>query len=129
MCAFKKSGLVSLCDATHWSSARTLHALLDVLESNSGGESKGYTETISWSSAAIVPTECQMKGASSEKCSRYLDNSRRALSLLSEYFKASMFNMISDFSCSETPVLSMKLDPLLVPPPKSPRLSVPSTIL
>lgn len=35
--AFKNSYLVSLWDATHWSKARTLQALLDVLVSRLGG--------------------------------------------------------------------------------------------
>ena len=68
--AFRKSGLVSLCEATHCSKASTLHALFDVLLSSRGGERRGYTETISCSNAAMVPTECQMNGANSEKCSR-----------------------------------------------------------
>ena len=41
ICAFKKSGLVSLWEATHWSSASTLHALFDVLLSSRGGDSRG----------------------------------------------------------------------------------------
>ena len=67
--AFRKSGLVSLCEATHWRRANTLHALLEVLLSSRGGDSSGYTDTISCKRAAIVPTECQIKGANSEKCS------------------------------------------------------------
>jgi len=80
--------------------ARTLQALLDVLPSSRGGESSGYTATISCKSAGIVPTECQMKGASSWKCSRYLDNSSRALSLNSEYFNSSIHFMIIWLSSS-----------------------------
>ena len=67
-------------EATHYKRANTLQALFEVLESRLGGESYGYTETISYKRAAIVPTECQMKGANSEKCSLYLDNSTSALS-------------------------------------------------
>ena len=108
MCAFRNRGLVSLCDATHWRRASTLQALLEVLLSKSGGERSGYTETISCRSAAIVPTECQMKGASSEKCSRYLDNSSRALSRFSAYFNSSICLIISFFSCSDTPEFIIK---------------------
>lgn len=41
MCAFKKSYLVSLCDATHCNNASTLQALFEVLVSRLGGESYG----------------------------------------------------------------------------------------
>ena len=109
MCAFRNSFLVSRCDATHWRRASTLHALFEVLESRSGGESSGYTDTISWRSAAIVPTECQMKGAGSEKCSLYLLSSSNALSRSSEYLSSSMYLMMSSLSCSDTRVLFMKL--------------------
>ena len=101
--AFRKSGLVSLCEATHWRRANTLQALLDVLLSRRGGERSGYTDTISCSKAAIVPTECQMKGANSEKCSLCLESSSRALSLFSAYLRSSICFMISYFSCSDTP--------------------------
>ena len=131
MWAFKNRGLVSLWDATHCNRAKTLHALFDVLLSSSGGESKGYTATISCNKAAIVPTECQMKGANSEKCSRYRDSSSNALSLFAAYFNSSICLIISYFSYSETPVFCMKLDALDAgfPMLKSPRLSAWSTIL
>ena len=83
ICAFRNNYLVSLCDATHWSKASTLHALFEVFVSKLGGESKGYTTTISYSKAAIVPTECQMNGASSGKCSLLLLSSTKALSRFS----------------------------------------------
>ena len=117
MWALRKSGLVSLCDATHCRSANTLHALFEVLLSRRGGESSGYTETISWSKAAIVPTECQMNGANSLKCSRYRLSSKSALSRFSAYLSSSMCLIMSCFSYSETPEFIMKaLDTL---PPKS----------
>ena len=97
MCALRKSCLVSLCDATLYSSASTLHALLDVLVSRFGGDNDGYTATISYSNAATVPTECQINGASSEKCSLHLLNSIKALSLLSAYFNSSMYLIIESF--------------------------------
>ena len=107
--AFRKSGLVSLCEATHWRRANTLHALLEVLLSSRGGDSSGYTDTISCKRAAIVPTECQIKGANSEKCSLCLDNSSKALSLFSAYLSSSMCFMISYFSYSDTPEFCMKV--------------------
>lgn len=44
---FKKSCLVSGWDATHWRSARALQTRLDTCAVRFGGESIGYTETIS----------------------------------------------------------------------------------
>ena len=38
MCAFKNNCLVSLWEATHYKSARTLHALFEVLVSKFGGD-------------------------------------------------------------------------------------------
>jgi len=102
ICAFKKSCLVSLCDATHCKSASTLQALLEIRWSRSGGLSSGYTLTISYRRAAIVPTECQMNGASSEKCSRYYDNVLSAWSLLSAYLSSSIYLMISSLVSSLT---------------------------
>ena len=49
----------------------------------------------------MVPTECQMKGANSEKCSLYLESSSKALSRFSAYLSSSMCLMMSCFSCSE----------------------------
>lgn len=92
--------LVSLCDATHYSIASTLHALFEVFESRSGGESNGYTDTISRRRAGIVPTECQMKGASSWKCSRWRESSSSELSRKSEYFSSSMKRIMVSLSCS-----------------------------
>lgn len=100
MWALRKSCLVSLWEATHWRRARTLQALLDVLVSKFGGDNYGYTATISCSKAAIVPTECQIKGASSAKCSLCLLSSIKALSLLSAYLSSSMYLMIDCFSSS-----------------------------
>jgi hypothetical protein len=74
--------------------------LFEVFVSNVGGDNYGYTATISYKSAAIVPTECQMKGASSEKCSRWRLNSIKALSLLSAYFNSSIYLIIDSFSSS-----------------------------
>ena len=45
--AFKNNCLVSLWLATHCSKANTLHALFEVLVSKFGGDSCGYTDTIS----------------------------------------------------------------------------------
>jgi len=109
--AFKKSCLVSLWEATHCRSAKTLQALLEVRTSKAGGDNIGYTATISYKSADIVPTECQMKGASSVKCSLYLLNSMSALSLLSEFFSSSMCLMMSYFSSS----LKLEFDYIDVP--------------
>lgn len=95
--AFKNSYLVSLWEATHCRSARTLQALLLVFVSKFGGESWGYTLTISYNRAAIVPTECHMKGASSEKWSLCLLSSTKALSLFSLYFSSSIYFIISCF--------------------------------
>ena len=100
MWAFKKCCLVSLWEATHCRRARTLQALFEVFVSKLGGDNYGYTATISWSNAAIVPTECQINGASSAKCSLYLLNSMRALSLFSAYLSSSMYLMIDYFSSS-----------------------------
>lgn len=100
MWAFKKCCLVSLCEATHCKSARTLQALLEVFVSKLGGDNYGYTATISYSRAAIVPTECQMNGANSAKCSLCLLNSIKALSLLSAYFNSSMYFIMDYFSSS-----------------------------
>ena len=55
-----------------------------------------------------MPTECQMKGASSEKCSRCLESSSRALSRFSAYFNSSICLIISFFSCSDTPEFIIK---------------------
>jgi hypothetical protein len=43
ICAFKNNYRVSLCDATHYSKANTLQALLETLWSRSGGFRRGYT--------------------------------------------------------------------------------------
>lgn len=107
--ALRNSYLVSLWDATHYKSANTLHALFEVFVSKLGGESYGYTDTISYKRAAMVPTECQMKGASSEKCSLCLLSSTSALSLLSLYFSSSMNLIINCLSSSETWELLIKL--------------------
>lgn len=114
MCAFRKSCLVSLWDATLWSSAKTLQALLDVLVSKFGGESEGYTATISYKRAVTVPTECQINGANSEKCSRHLLNSIKALSLLSAYLSSSMYLTMDIFWSSVNWVLLMKFPWLLI---------------
>lgn len=102
MCALRKSYLVSLWEATHCKRAKTLQALLEVFVSKLGGDNWGYTDTISCRRADIVPTECQMKGANSEKCSLCLLNSTKALSLLSLYFSSSIYLMMSCLSSSET---------------------------
>jgi hypothetical protein len=103
-----------LCEATHWRRANTLQALLEVLVSKLGGDNYGYTATISCKRAAIVPTECQINGANSAKCSLYLLNSIKALSLLSAYFSSSMYLMIDCFSSS----LKLAVDnPPGYPPP------------
>lgn len=108
MCAFKKSYLVSLCEATLYKRANTLQALFEVFVSRLGGESAGYTATISYKSAATVPTECQIKGASSEKCSLHLLNSIKALSLLSAYLSSSMYLIMAIFYSSVNYVLAIK---------------------
>lgn len=109
--AFKNSCLVSLWEATHCRSARTLQALLEVRTSRTGGDNIGYTATISCKSADMVPTECQMKGASSVKCSLCLLSSISALSLLSAYLSSSMCLMMSYFSSS----LKLELAELEIP--------------
>ena len=116
MWALRKCCLVSLWDATHCSRARTLQALFDVFVSKFGGDNCGYTATISCSKAAIVPTECQMNGANSEKCSLYLLNSIKALSLFSEYLSSSMCLMIDYFSSSVKLVFYGKFNPAAPPP-------------
>lgn len=100
--AFRKSYRVSLWDATHCRRAKTLQALFEIFWSRSGGLSKGYTITISYKSAAIVPTECQIKGANSEKCSLYWLNAIKASSLLSEYFNSSIYLIIISLVSSLT---------------------------
>lgn len=62
-----------------------------------------------------MPTECQIKGANSEKCSRYLESSTSALSRLSEYLSSSMYLMISCFSSSDTLRLFIKFDEFATP--------------
>ena len=52
---FKKSCLVSGWDATHWRSARALQTRLDTCAVRFGGESIGYTDTISWRRAGMIP--------------------------------------------------------------------------
>ena len=83
--------------------------MFEVLVSRLGGLSYGYTLTISCNRAAIVPTECHIKGASSAKCSLYLESSIRALSLLSAYFNSSMYLIMSYFSSSVTLEFDIKL--------------------
>lgn len=72
--------LVSECDATHCSRARALQTLLLAGEDSVGGDSVGYIEMISCSSAEIVPNECHSTGARSGKVSRRLLSSTNAFS-------------------------------------------------
>ena len=102
MWALRNSYLVSLWLATHYSRANTLQALLEIRWSRRGGLSKGYTLTISCNNAAMVPTECQIKGASSEKCSLYWLKVISASSLLSAYLSSSICLMINSLVSSET---------------------------
>lgn len=87
-----------------------MHALFDVLVSKLGGESWGYTATISCKRAAIVPTECHINGANSAKCSLYLLNSISALSLFSAYLSSSIYFMIDCFSSSVKFALEINVD-------------------
>lgn len=52
---FKKSWRVSECEATHWRSASALHTRFEACAVSAGGDSSGYTDTISCSNAAMMP--------------------------------------------------------------------------
>lgn len=76
----RNSDLVSGCDATHCKSASALQTRLDAVAVKVGGDSDGYIDIISCSSAAMVPKECHSIGARSGKSSRFLLSSSRAVS-------------------------------------------------
>ena len=73
---------VSWWEATHCSRANALHTRLEAWAVRAGGESRGYMDTISCSSVAMVPKLYQRKGASSGKNSRFLLSSNKAFSLV-----------------------------------------------
>lgn len=66
----------------HCSKARALHTLFEAEEVSCGGESRGYTYTISWMRHVITPKECQRMRARSSYCSRFLPSSSSACSRL-----------------------------------------------
>mmetsp|Transcript_3544 Transcript_3544/g.5536 ORF Transcript_3544/g.5536 Transcript_3544/m.5536 type:complete len:200 (+) Transcript_3544:655-1254(+) len=88
MCALRKSARVSGCEATHCSSARALHTRLEAWLVSDGGDSRGYIDTISCSSAGMTPNECHRIGARSANMSRFLLRSSSAFSRVSGSCKA-----------------------------------------
>mmetsp|Transcript_7413 Transcript_7413/g.14847 ORF Transcript_7413/g.14847 Transcript_7413/m.14847 type:complete len:209 (+) Transcript_7413:402-1028(+) len=101
MCAFRKSVLVSGCEATHCSSASALQTRLLAWAVSDGGERSGYIATISCKRAEIVPNECQRIGARSTKVSRRLLSSSSALSRCSGLVSSATSRKI--FSLSSCP--------------------------
>mmetsp|Transcript_18266 Transcript_18266/g.30019 ORF Transcript_18266/g.30019 Transcript_18266/m.30019 type:complete len:200 (-) Transcript_18266:70-669(-) len=108
ICAVKNSVRVSGWEATHWRRARALQTRLDAWAEREGGDSRGYMESISCRRAAMVPKECHKIGARSGKASRFLLNSRRAVSrisgLISSRTNAYIFSFSAAFSVVTTPV-------------------------
>mmetsp|Transcript_37983 Transcript_37983/g.114814 ORF Transcript_37983/g.114814 Transcript_37983/m.114814 type:complete len:217 (+) Transcript_37983:329-979(+) len=81
ICALRKRGRVSGCDATHCSNASELHTRLEaVAVRDGGGDNWGYIQTISCISATMVPKECHRIGAKSASVSRRLESSSKACS-------------------------------------------------
>ncbi len=93
----RNSCLVSGWEATHCSKASALHTRLETCAVRFGGDRRGYTDTISWRSAGMIPTaayvrclfqtngssspkECQSTRARSSYCSLFLLSSNSALS-------------------------------------------------
>jgi hypothetical protein len=97
---FKNSCRVSECDATHCKRANALQTRFETWAVRLGGESSGYTDTISCSNAGIIPGKpyvresyytsldncspnaCHKTSARSSYCSLFLLNSSNAPSLL-----------------------------------------------
>lgn len=75
-----KRGLVSGCEATHWSNANALHTLFESEVLSVGGDNNGYIETISCKRAAVIPVEYQIIGANDGTDSLFLRSATKASS-------------------------------------------------